>query len=673
MPGRAALSWTLAALWAPARQLRCARPERSSWGAVLLLMLCAALCVSCSSAGDRPSLLQVLNVQPSELSSGDELEVIGNQFPEGKPATITLRGSLHRPGQLPQHGVEIVIAASSSSRNRVNVVLDDAAVAEFTGRGAAALHTTFRGQVSAAFAPRAPGAPPVSGVVENVQLDFFPLDVPAAVSSEQEREGQLALELVGIELEPQRPGLGFVVKQVSPGGRAEAAGVRPADRLMALDGVRLSELSDFIPSGRRQFAEVELTRGRLGESLRRQLDVQGFREAPPEDFLWAGVVVGLAALVCLSFLLPMASVVGWFERRVVHRLRAVGRDVEREGVLGWMRRGVASIFREEVVPGSDHPVGRVVPYLMFLGSSALFMVLSFGHALASPELDLGLLFIGVVTALVCTGLMLGGWRSTGRWSLTGGVVAALQTLSHQLPTLGSILVVVLFAGSVRLGDIVAAQGGLPWQWFLFENPITFVMGLLFFTPALSEGSRAHPELPEADWEPAGPGSLSGPISVRPRFTSIRSRYLMFFAEWGHVFILSGLGAILFLGGWQLPGVPRGAAQASPALGLLAALVLALKAWGLTLLVLWVRWALPRIRVDQLMGICWRWFIPLAALGVIFTVGWLNALHSPLFRVAQAGLRYVLFAFTLLVPLYLTSRVASGLRSKGRELGVNPWL
>lgn len=642
----------------------------------LLCLLCG-----CASDAERPSLLNVIGVQPKELSAGDELEVVGTNFPEGKPATIAFRGALHRPGQAPKQDVEIVIAASSSSRNRVAVVLDEVALSEFAGRGAEGAHTTFRGRVVAAFAPRTAGAPPVTGTLEGVEVDFYPSDVPQGVAAQLEQDGQRAAALLGLEFDTKASGLGLPVKSVAAGSRAEEAGVKVDDRVIALDGVRLYELSDFVPSGRSQVAELQLIRGRVKDPLFRSVDVHGFRDAPPEDLLWAGVAVGVVCIALLAFLLPVAGVVGWFERRVVQRMRGVGREARRLGAWGWLRRVFGSMFREEVIPGSDDSAAlRVIPYLMFLGSSAMFTVVSFGHPLIEPELDLGALFLGTVTALVCTGLMLGGWRPRGRWSLFGGMGAALQTLSYEIPSLAAILVVVLLSGSVRLGDIVAAQGGLPWEWFIFKNPITFLMFLLFFVPALSEGSRAHQELPEADWEQPGPlsdrastpGSRVSPSGL-PKFRSVRTRHLMFFAEWGHVFVMSGLGAVLFLGGWQLPGVSRGLAVSTPSLGLLAALVFNLKAWALTLFVLWVRWALPRIRVDQLIGVCWKWFVPAALIGLGATIGWMNALQSPVFRVVQGGMRYVLFGFALLVPIYLAGRVLSSLRERPGELSVNPWL
>lgn len=648
--------------------------------AILVCWLSWFVLSGCSPSGAPPDLLQVVAVQPREVSSGDELEIVGTNFPEGKPATISFVGSLHRPGQQPKHDVEIVVAATSASRQRIVALLDDITLGELAGRGAEASHTTFRGRVIAAFAPKLSGAPPVTGSLEGVEVDFYPPDNPQSPLKRLEEEGERARAFFGLELDI-RPGVaGLLVKQVATNSRAESSGVRVGDRLLALDGVRLYEISDFVPSGKAAYADLELSRGRLREVLHRRLDVEGFRDTPPEDLLWAGVAVGVVCISLLAFLLPAASVVGWFERRVVERMRLVSQNARRLGLLGWSRKLLAAIFQEEVVPGaSAHALGRVVPYLMFLGASALFTVLSFGHALVEPELDLGIIFLGTVTALACTGLMLGGWRPRGRWSLRGGIGAALQSLCYQIPPLAGIAVIVLQSGSVRIDDIVAVQGGAPWEWYLFKSPITCLMFLLFLVPALSEGSRAHAELPELDFDPiqatakAGQGAPPSGVPSLPRFRSVRSRYLMFFAEWGQVFVMSGLAAALFLGGWQLPGVSKAAMQADLQLSLLGALLFNLKAWGLSLVVLWVRWALPRIRVDQLIGVCFKWFVPLAVLGFLANLGWQFALGNPLFYVLQLGTSYVLFGFVMLIPVYLLARVAISLRRRRVDLSLNPWI
>ncbi|MCA9630113.1 MAG: hypothetical protein KC766_20720, partial [Myxococcales bacterium] len=249
--------------------------------AIALSWLCLlTLLLGCNGQSERPSLLNVVGAGPRELSSGDELEVVGTNFPEGKPATISFQGSLHRPGEPVEEDVEIVIAASSSSRNRISVVLDDATLAEFAGRGAKGAHTTFRGRVVAAFAPRASGAPPVTGSIEGVAVDFFPSDVPVSVTRELESEGQRAAELLGLEFDLKASGAGLLVKSVAERSRAETAGVKPGDRLVGLDGLRLADVSDFVPAGRSQTAELEIVRGKLKDTLRRGIDVQGFRDTP---------------------------------------------------------------------------------------------------------------------------------------------------------------------------------------------------------------------------------------------------------------------------------------------------------------------------------------------------------------------------------------------------------
>ena len=115
---------------------------------------------------------------------------------------------------------------------------------------------------------------------------------------------------------------------------------------------------------------------------------------------------------------------------------------------------------------------------------------------------------------------------------------------------------------------------------------------------------------------------------------------MFFAEWRHVFVLSSFAAALFLGGWRLPGVSVDEQQGSLHCQVAGAALFQAKCWLVVLAVLWVRWVLPRVRVDQMMGVCWRVFIPLSVATLGLTVLWVSGLHSPVLRSAQGVLNAI---------------------------------
>src|SRR2546428_11091686 len=138
------------------------------------------------------------------------------------------------------------------------------------------------------------------------------------------------------------------------------------------------------------------------------------------------------------------------------------------------------------------------------------------------------------------------------------------------------------------------------------------------------------------------------------------RYLFFFfAEWANVFVMSGIAAALFLGGWQIPGVTPAQQESSLALQLLGALVFQLKSWGLIFVVIWVRWTLPRVRIDQLMNMCWKYFVPVSFAAFLAACVWVVIDLPP--RVAGA-IAMALFAFGCVVAVYMVYRIVYNLRT-----------
>lgn len=612
------------------------------------LLLLLALLVGCRGGDPAPGLLEVLDFSPREAEVGDRLELVGAGYPEGKPATLTFRGDLHRPGRPPIRGVEIVANATATSHNRISLVLSEELQRRFCGRGHEADHTTFRGEVQAAFSPKQAGAPPVTGLLGDVVLDVVGPPLTPEQQSERDAEGRRALEFLGIVLEDGDRAL--TVKQLTEGGRAARAGLLVGDVLLEVDGVTVRDVSDVVPSGAERLARVSVRRGRLEEPVTRLVDVQGFRATPPAELAVGGALVLLAALMLLFRMLPLARVLTWVERRTVQRM----------GVLAGARPGKRRFFaplsfvvelltRDPLPAGAGWTILRIVPPLLFLAVSAASTALALGEHLVGPDLDLGALLAVSSTAQVTTGLMLGGWREGGRWSLIAGIKRALAVLGCQLPALAGMACVVMTAGTLRVQEIVEAQGAAPWSWNAFKNPVLLLAFLLVLVSAVPEGSRV------------------GALDRNPG-----TRSLAFFAEWGNVLVIGALSAALFLGGWRLP-LPVVEQRASLPPAVAGAVLLQLKCWSLVLLVLWVRWLLPRVRLEQLTVLLLRWLVPLSLVALGLGAAWLVGLRSPIVRGLESLLGYVLFGLALFVLGKLALRVVVGLRASGAPGGVNPWI
>jgi NADH-quinone oxidoreductase subunit H len=238
-------------------------------------------------------------------------------------------------------------------------------------------------------------------------------------------------------------------------------------------------------------------------------------------------------------------------------------------------------------------------------------------------MNVGVLYITSITALVVVGILISGWSSNSKWALFGGMRSAAQVISYEIPAGIAIFIPVAMAGTLSMQGLIGAQGGLPWEWFIFRNPAAFIAFFILFTSQLAEANRTPFDLPEAESE-----LVAGYLSEYSGF-----RFALFFlAEWGNIWVISTIASVLFLGGWQIPLVGpevyasvRGASVVPPLawFGLQAAsmAVLVVKVVVLSNVVVWLRWTLPRIRVDQMMTLAWKYLVPIAFASFVFTLGW----------------------------------------------------
>jgi NADH-quinone oxidoreductase subunit H len=598
----------------------------------------------CRPEAAAPNLLNVHDFAPREIEAGDRFEVLGSGFPEGKPAAVTFRGDLHRPGKAPERGVEITAAASSTAATKVSLLVSEELERRFCGFGDAAEHTTFRGTIETAFAPKIAGAPPITGVLGGVVLDVQPPAPAPEIALQRRREGERALDFVGLRIAGEPAADGLSIEAVASDGRADRAGVVAGDVLVELDGVSVRSVSDAVPSGRARFIEIALRRGKLRDLVVRRLDVQGLRPAAPEELLPPVAIIGFVCALLLLPLVPGARALVWVLRRTAATLRARGRAA-RPGALSALGAALSG-FAGDV--GRGGLVTTVAAWLGLVVASAWLALGAAGVYVLAPETDLPALLLASTTGLVAAALAWGGRRGAGRWSLRAGLASALGALGTQLPALAGTVAVFLTAGTTRLDDVVALQGGLPWQWNAFRSPPLFAALVLSLPSALAAAAQLPGELPEADLDSSGgePGALVVAL------------------ERCHAFVLCGAACSLFLGGGRIPGV-------AGAPGFAAAAVLLGKVWLLALAVLWLRWALPRLGPASLGRVAWLRLAPLSIAVVAAALGWTELAGSSLLAPAQPAIGWMLFAVASAVLAWSVARV---LRSAhGAQPGLSPWL
>ncbi len=672
---------------------------RASVGArstFVFLLALLALVASCKR-NDAANLLDLLDVVPRDVEVGDHIEVLGTRLPvtEAKSAKVTFDGKLHRPGKSSEgEDAHIVIEGAKPAADKVSFPLSDAIVSKFCGLGDEAVHTTFRGDVIVEFAAASAEGQPVLGKVVGVTLDFRSPSIRRVALEKRSSVGHKALDYLGIAIDEEHSPTagGLLVSGVVAAGVADKVGVGAGDLLVSFNGVSVLSVGDIAPENGARLALLGLKRGQATPEIR-QVSMSGFKVSGlPSDMLAALLILAAAAVVLLLFMAPTAGIITWVERRVSARMQSrVGPNrAGPQGFFVWMADGIKSIVKEDIVPTeSDKPLFRFAPYLVFIGVSATFVVMPFGQYLIAADLDIGILFVVAVTSLVAIGLMTGGWASNNKWSLLGGVRAAAQVISYEIPAAVSVVCVVMMTGSLRMqdiiqaqggmGDMVLAQGGWPWYWFAFRNPISFLLFFLFFTTALAEGNRAPFDLPEAESE------LVAGYSTE--YSGMRYLFF-FFAEWANVFVFCGIATALFLGGWQLPGVTPGQQEASRWLQAAGVFVFLLKAWILIFVVVWIRWTLPRVRIDQLMNLCWKWFVPMSFGAFVLTALWIlgtspsthaadNGLveHGvPLIPLQlQTGIGVAMVGVATWLTVYFARRVAFNVRESRQPIHVNPFI
>jgi NADH-quinone oxidoreductase subunit H len=335
--------------------------------------------------------------------------------------------------------------------------------------------------------------------------------------------------------------------------------------------------------------------------------------------LWAVslLLMVLVGAVVLVFALTYSGLATYVERKVAGDIQArIGPNrVGPVGLLQFLADGVKLLLKEDIIPAkADRFLFALAPYFVFVGSFAAFVVVPFGVGLIASDLNIGIYYVMAVTSLVTVGVLLAGWSSNNKWALLGGMRAAAQIVSYEIPVGMALMPAVLIAGSLSLQEIVRSQGGLLgiFGWNLFHNPFTFFSFFLYFTAGLAETNRTPFDIPEAESE-----LVAG---YHVEYTGIRFAFF-FLAEYGDMFVVSALATACFLGGWHVPFFH---AEALPAVwgNLLSLGVFLMKALGLVVLMMWIRWTLPRLRVDQLMRMSWKYLVPLTFFNLLGVSLWL---------------------------------------------------
>ncbi|HBQ20706.1 MAG: hypothetical protein A2Z91_07050 [Deltaproteobacteria bacterium GWA2_38_16] len=328
--------------------------------------------------------------------------------------------------------------------------------------------------------------------------------------------------------------------------------------------------------------------------------------------VWFYSIVAIFGLLFL-FLFPFAGVAVYVERKIAGDIQArIGPNVVGPyGILQWIADALKLLLKEDIIPtNADKKLFILSPMLIFISGACAYAVIPFADNVILANLNIGIFYLLAITSMVTLGLILGGWASNNKWSLLGGLRAAAQVVSYEIPVALSILTVVLVTGTLDMAQIVKMQG--PFYWNIFHNPFLFISACIYYIAALAEANRTPFDIPEADSE-----LVSG---YNTEYSGMRFA-IFFLIEYAECFIICAVATTLFLGGWHLPFFDL----SSLTLGLripLQIMVFMTKSILLLLTMMWIRWTLPRYRVDQLMKLCWEVFVPFSFACLIGTAFWM---------------------------------------------------
>ncbi|QKG85711.1 NADH-quinone oxidoreductase subunit NuoH [Kroppenstedtia pulmonis] len=309
------------------------------------------------------------------------------------------------------------------------------------------------------------------------------------------------------------------------------------------------------------------------------------------------VMTLIGPAILLAVVLGFVTVAILFERKVLGWMQ--GRpgpvDVGPWGMLQSVADVLKLLLKEDVIPEkADRPLFKMAPILAFVPAFMVLAVIPFTDTILFADLGVGLLYFLAVSSITTIGVLAGGWASNNKYALLGAMRAAAQMISYEIPLVMAVVGVIMAAGSINLVEIVRAQETV---WFIVPQLLGFVV---FFIASLAELNRTPFDLSEADSE-----LVAGYLV---EYTGFRFAFFML-AEYVYVFAMASLTTVLFLGGWN----PLFGWTFIPPI-----LWFILKFLLIVFLLFWIRATFPRLRMDQLMQMCWKVLLPLALLNIFLS-------------------------------------------------------
>lgn len=327
---------------------------------------------------------------------------------------------------------------------------------------------------------------------------------------------------------------------------------------------------------------------------------------------WAHLVeMVLVAIVYLTIFAVAGLFLVLLERRVAawFQLRIGPNRVGPQGLLQTMADAIKLLTKELTgTERADKFLYNLAPYFVIISALMALAVIPFSQEFHAFDINIGIFFLIAISSIGVIGILLGGWSSNNKFALIGAMRSGVQTISYELSVGLSLLTMVVITGSLQLSEIIEVQKS---GWLIVQGHIpAFIAFMVFMISGTAETNRAPFDMVEAESE-LGAG-------FHTEYSGMKFAYF-FLAEFINMFIISAIAATVFFGGWLSP---FGITESIPELGVFWFL---LKTMALVFLMMWFRWTFPRLRVDQLLTLEWKYLLPINLVNIVLMalLVWLN--------------------------------------------------